>query len=112
MTSSKSIGCCPADETFTIRAGALFLINGNSSNVSRKPARIFEADCRTLAGSGQGSVPRRERRSETFVCRSRQLWAGGTSAKPFGSRMRAVEMTFRYSRNSLILPFSATSWLT
>src|SRR5215471_19646912 len=39
ITSSKSIGCCPADETFTIRAGAQFLMSGNSSNVSRNPAR-------------------------------------------------------------------------
>jgi NAD(P)-dependent dehydrogenase (short-subunit alcohol dehydrogenase family) len=39
ITLPKSIGCCPADETFTMRAGALFLISGNSSNVSRKPAR-------------------------------------------------------------------------
>ena len=28
-----------SDDTFTIRAGVLFLISGNSSNVSRKPAR-------------------------------------------------------------------------
>ena len=35
----QPIPLCPADETFTIRAGALFLISGNSSNVSRKPAR-------------------------------------------------------------------------
>ena len=33
----------------------------------------------------------------------------GISARPFGNRMRAVDMTFKYSRSSLILPFSATS---
>jgi hypothetical protein len=36
ITSPKSIGCCPADETFTIRAGALFLISGNSSVKTRQ----------------------------------------------------------------------------
>src|SRR5215813_14321540 len=42
MTSPKSIGCCPADETFTIRAGALFLMSGNSSTRKQKTGEVID----------------------------------------------------------------------
>jgi len=42
MTSAKSIGCCPADETFTIRAGALFLISGNSKQREQKAGEVID----------------------------------------------------------------------
>jgi hypothetical protein len=39
MTSSKSIGICPAELTLTIRDGAELLISGRSRRVSRNGAR-------------------------------------------------------------------------
>jgi hypothetical protein len=39
MTSSKSIGACPADATLTIRAGSERSSSGKSNLVSRKGAR-------------------------------------------------------------------------
>jgi hypothetical protein len=39
MTSSKSIGCWPSEETFTMRAGLPSITRGSRTLVSRNPAR-------------------------------------------------------------------------
>src|SRR3954454_19363511 len=43
MSSSKSIACCPAEATNTIRAGAEVRRSGRGSRVSSQPARQLTA---------------------------------------------------------------------
>ena len=49
MTSSKSIGCWPSEETFTIRVGLLISMRGSKSLVSRKPAEVIDGKAQFIA---------------------------------------------------------------